>query len=211
MAARTTAVVSFAIFFIFDVGCSWRGAVANGGPWGGCVDNGSSCGIVLKLSNRFFGALKFETKKSPLPGGPYRGSAARQNEVGLAARAAASCRAPAPAPPSCIAITMRSMQPILPLRTVQKIKLVTRRQGRAFYPDEIEIQGPHSDHRKLDSQATLSHRARGRAPDGLRPKAWPLWASRRDHDPGGLSTRSAGLRGVRPAMAADRAVREPLA
>ena len=57
MAARTTAVVSFAIFFNFDVGCSWRGAVADGGSWGGCVDNGSSCGVVLKLSNRFFGAL----------------------------------------------------------------------------------------------------------------------------------------------------------
>jgi hypothetical protein len=57
MAARTTAVVSFAIFFIFGVGCSWRGAVANGGSWGGCVGNGSSCGVVLKLSNRFFGAL----------------------------------------------------------------------------------------------------------------------------------------------------------
>ena len=41
---------------------------------------------------------KFETKKPPLPGGPYRGSAARQNEVGIAARAAASCRAPAPVP-----------------------------------------------------------------------------------------------------------------
>src|SRR5215472_6567171 len=57
MAARTTAVVSFAIFFIFGVRCSWRGAVANGGSWGGCVDNGISCGVVLKLSNRFFGAL----------------------------------------------------------------------------------------------------------------------------------------------------------
>src|SRR5499427_2317244 len=57
MAARTTAVVSFAIFFIFDVGCSWRAAVANGGSWGGCVDNAGSCGVVLKLSNRFFGAL----------------------------------------------------------------------------------------------------------------------------------------------------------
>jgi hypothetical protein len=57
MPARTTAVASFAIFFIFDVGCCWRGAVANGGFWGGCVDNGSSCGLVLKLSNRFFGAL----------------------------------------------------------------------------------------------------------------------------------------------------------
>jgi hypothetical protein len=57
MAARTTAVVSFAICFIFGVGCSWRGAVANGGSWGGCVDNAGSCGVVLKLSNRFFGAL----------------------------------------------------------------------------------------------------------------------------------------------------------
>ena len=57
MAARTTVIVSFAIFFIFGVGCSWRGAVANCGSWGGCVDNGSSCGVAFKLSNRFFGAL----------------------------------------------------------------------------------------------------------------------------------------------------------
>jgi hypothetical protein len=58
MAARTTAVVSFAICFIFGVGCFWRGAVANGGgSCGGCVDNGSSCGVAFKLSNRFFGAL----------------------------------------------------------------------------------------------------------------------------------------------------------
>src|SRR6266511_41506 len=55
MAARTTAVVSFAICFIFGVGCCWRGAVANGGgSCGGCVDNGSSCGLAFKLSNRFF-------------------------------------------------------------------------------------------------------------------------------------------------------------
>ena len=57
MAATTTAAVSFAIFFIFDVGSSWRGAVANGDSWGGCVDKENSCGGVLKLSNRFFGAL----------------------------------------------------------------------------------------------------------------------------------------------------------
>jgi hypothetical protein len=57
MAARTTAVVSFAIRFIFGVRCSWRGAVTNGGSRGGCSDNGSSCGAVLELSNRFFGAL----------------------------------------------------------------------------------------------------------------------------------------------------------
>ena len=57
MAARTTAVVSFAICFILGVDCSSRGAVVNGDSWGGCVDNGGSCGVVLKLSNRFFGAL----------------------------------------------------------------------------------------------------------------------------------------------------------
>ena len=56
MAARTIAVVSFAICFIF-VGCSWRGTVANGGSRGGCTDNGGSCGAVLELSNRCFGAL----------------------------------------------------------------------------------------------------------------------------------------------------------
>ena len=47
MAARTTAVVSFAI-------CA---AANGGGSRGGCVDNGSSCGVAFKLSNRFFGAL----------------------------------------------------------------------------------------------------------------------------------------------------------
>jgi hypothetical protein len=58
MAARTTAAVSFAMCFIFGVGCSWRGAVANGGSWGGgCIDNGGSCRVALKLSNRFFGGL----------------------------------------------------------------------------------------------------------------------------------------------------------
>src|SRR5204863_10064428 len=55
IAARTTAVVSFAICFIFGVGCSWCGTVANGGSRGGCGDNGSSCGAVLELSNRCFG------------------------------------------------------------------------------------------------------------------------------------------------------------
>jgi hypothetical protein len=56
MAARTTAVVSFAICFIFRVGCSWC-AVSNGGSRGGCVDTGGSCGAALKRSTRFFGAL----------------------------------------------------------------------------------------------------------------------------------------------------------
>src|SRR6516162_8626555 len=80
-----------------------------------------------------------------------------------------------------------------------------------IYRDETEIQKTHAKHRKLDSQATLSHRARGRAADGLRPQVRPLRASRRDHDPGRLSPRSAGLGGLRPAMAADRTVRGPLA
>src|SRR5262245_2074335 len=77
------------------------------------------------------------------------------------------------------------------------------------YPHEIDIQETHTKHRKLDSQATLSHRARGRAPDGVRAQVRPLWASRRDHDPGRLSPRSAGLGGLRPPMAADRAIRGP--
>jgi len=75
------------------------------------------------------------------------------------------------------------------------------------YPHEIGIQETRTNHRKLDSQATLSHRARGRAPDGLRSQAWSLRASRRDYDPSRLSARPASLGGLRPAMAADRAVR----
>jgi hypothetical protein len=57
MAARTTAVVSFAICFILGVDCFSRGAFANGGTWGGRVDNGGTCGVGAKLSNRSFGAL----------------------------------------------------------------------------------------------------------------------------------------------------------
>src|SRR5262249_13108816 len=87
--------------------------------------------------------------------------------------------------------------------------LVTRRREGTFYPDEIEIQEAHSKHRRLDSQAALPPPTRDRAADRLRPKTWPLWASRRDHDPGRLSPRSAGLGGLRPAMAADRTVRGP--
>src|SRR5262249_53698652 len=83
-----------------------------------------------------------------------------------------------------------------------------RRAGKV-YPHESDIQETHAKHRKLDSQAALPHRARDRAADGLRPKAWPLRASRRDHDPCRISPRPAGLRGVRPAMAADRTLRGP--
>ena len=66
--------------------------------------------------------MKIRNQKVPLPGAHYRGPAARQNEVGLAARAAASCRAPVPAPPSRIAIAMRSMRPLL-LRLCSQAKL----------------------------------------------------------------------------------------
>ena len=53
MAARTTAVVSFAICFILGVDCSSRGAVANGGSWG--VDNGGTCGVGFAGTRFFFG------------------------------------------------------------------------------------------------------------------------------------------------------------
>src|SRR5262249_26214946 len=75
------------------------------------------------------------------------------------------------------------------------------------YPHEIGIQETCTNHRKLDSQATLSHRARGRAADGLRSQVWSLWPSRRDNDPGRLSARPASLGGLRPTMATDRAIR----
>src|SRR6516162_11943110 len=47
-------------------------------------------------------------------------------------------------------------------------KLNSQATAGKVYPHEIDIQETHTKHRKLDSQATLSHRARGRAPDGLR-------------------------------------------
>src|SRR5262245_46625934 len=86
---------------------------------------------------------------------PYRGAHIDvrwqdKNEVGLAARAAASCRAPAPAPPSCIAIAMRSMQPLLPLRLCKKkYKLNSRCLAGKVYPHEIGFQEMRTNHRKL--------------------------------------------------------------
>ena len=58
--------------------------------------------------------------------------------------------------------------------------LYSKRRAGKVYPHEIGIQKTRTKHRKLDSQATLSHRARNRAADGLRPQAWPLRAPRRD-------------------------------
>src|SRR5262249_29536397 len=116
----------------------------------------------------------------------------------LASQSAPPCCAPAPVPPSCIAITVCATAP--PFTTVQE----RRQPAGKVYPHEIDIQETHTKHRKLDSQAALPHPTRGRAADGLRPQACPLWASRCDHDPAGLPPWPAGLRGVRPAMAADR-------
>src|SRR5262252_5414893 len=93
--------------------------------------------------------------------------------------------------------------------SIKAYKLNSRQPAGKVYPREIDIQETHTKHHKLDSQAALPHPTRDRAADGLRPKAWPLWASRCDHDPGGLSPRSAGLGGLRPPMAADRTVRGP--
>jgi len=56
-------------------------------------------------------ALCFGIEKSPLPGVPYR--VRRQDKMRRAAAA------PVQAPPSCIAIAMRSMQPLF--ETVQKM------------------------------------------------------------------------------------------
>src|SRR5262245_42957757 len=74
--------------------------------------------------------------------------------------------------------------------------LITGRREATFCPDEIEIQEAHSNHRKLDSQAALPHPTRDRAADGSRSQVWPLRPSRRDHDPGRLSPRPAGLGGL---------------
>src|SRR5215472_6554089 len=72
-----------------------------------------------------------------------------------------------------------------------------RRAGKVF-PHEIDIQETHPKHRKLDSQAALPHPTRDRPADGLRPKAWPLRPSRRDHDAGRLPPWPAGVGGLRP-------------
>src|SRR5262249_54729648 len=120
-------------------------------------------------------------------------------------------------PPSHAAHPPRRLHPALRSRCMRPVydyakkayKITSKLQGWELYCDEIEVQKTHSNHRKLDSQATPSLRARGRAADGLRSQVWSLRASRRDHDPGRLSARSAGVRGLRPAMAADRAIRGP--
>src|SRR6516162_4052545 len=103
---------------------------------------------------------------------------------------------------------MRSMQPLFNYAK-KAYNLYSMRPAGKVYPHEIDIQETHTKHRKLDSQAALPHPTRDRAADGLRAQVRSLRASRRDHDPGRLSPRSAGLGGLRPAMATDRAVRGP--
>src|SRR6516225_8237069 len=147
--------------------------------------------------------------ESPLPGPDIEGRG--QDKIRLASRLVLPLMPrTAPAPPFCIAIAMHSMRRSSLFDYARKAynTYSSRRAGKV-YPHEIDIQETHAKHRKLDSQAALPHPTRGRAADGLRPQAWPLWASRCDHDPGGLPPWSAGLGGVRPAMAADRALRGP--
>ena len=69
-------------------------------------------------------------------------------------------------PPSC-------MRSLCIAAFLQAHKLVTQCTAEASYYDEISIQEPRTNHRKLDSQ-TVSHRARGRAADGLRSQLWSL-------------------------------------
>src|SRR5262249_7519395 len=82
--------------------------------------------------------------------------------------------------------------------SIKVYNLYSRRRAGTVFPHEIDIQETHPKHRKLDSQATLPHPPRDRAADGQRSKAWPLWASRRDHDPGRLPPWPAGVGGLRP-------------
>src|SRR6516225_5072038 len=74
---------------------------------------------------------------------------------------------------------------------INAYNIYSRRREGEVYPHEIDIQETHPNHRKLDSQAALPHPTRDRAADGLRLQAWPLWAPRRDHDPGCLPPWSA--------------------
>src|SRR5215831_324717 len=165
----------------------------------------------LTTKNRFTSSFRgwgldenLEPKSPPYRGVHYRGSAARQNEAGW--RLAHPSRRLHPALRSRCAPCSR---PSLYDCAKKEYNLYSRRRAGRVYPHEIDIQETHPKHRKLDSQATIPHPTRDRAADGLRPKAWPLRASGCDHDPGRLPPWPAGVGGLRPAMATDRAVRGP--
>src|SRR5262249_6838137 len=93
--------------------------------------------------------------------------------------------------------------------SIKAYKLNSPQPAGKVYPHEIDIQKTHTKHHKLDGQAALPPPTRDRAADGLRPQAWPLRPSGCDHDPGRLPPWLAGVGGLRPAMATDRAVRGP--
>src|SRR5262245_40939277 len=165
-----------------------------------------------------FSPCSRKSRRSAQMTSPYRGPSALQSARIIGARLGSPisrcqtgrARADRPGRPGWQCCPHSSLRSWWRLDCSIKVyKLATRCRKGTFYPDEIEIQEAHSKHRKLDSQTTLSHRARNRAADGLRPQAWPLRASGCDHDPGGLPPWPAGLRGLRPAMAADRALRGP--
>src|SRR5262249_51145729 len=140
--------------------------------------------------------MNFRFSRAPPPGGPPTPT--------LAAGAAAL--RPLWQPPS----VDHGALPAAALNCAKKgHKLNSRCLASKVYPHEIDIQETRTNHRKLDSQATLSHRARGCPAGGPCSEAWSLRASRRDNDSGLLPPRPAGLRGLRPAMAADRAIRGP--
>src|SRR6516162_562877 len=132
------------------------------------------------------GMIKFSKWKSPLPGPDIEGRG--QDKIRLASRLVLPLMPrTAPAPLFCIAIAMHSMRRSS-LSTMQERRITYTVGGAGrVYPYEIDIQETHTNHRKLDSQATLPHATRDRAADGLCPKAWSLRPSRRDHDPGGLA------------------------
>src|SRR5262245_59973967 len=81
----------------------------------------------------------------------------------LAARTTASCPARHPASLPKYSFPHFSLD-----CTRKGHKLNSRCLALKVYPHEIDIQETQANDRKLDSQATLSHRARGRAVDGLR-------------------------------------------
>src|SRR5215813_4863223 len=137
-----------------------------------------------RTSSNFRGWRLDENLKPKSP--PYRGAHIdvrwpAKNEVGP--RPAPPCCAPAPAPPSWIAIAMRCMQPFFPLRTVQKWVIAYTLGGA-----QAEFIRMKSTSKKRTPSIVnltvkrryLTEREVERLMDCARVR--PLWASRRDHD-----------------------------
>jgi hypothetical protein len=81
-----------------------------------------------------------------------------------------------------------------------------QRPGISYAESKTECQ-PTNDCKLYSSK--ILDRSRDRKAHGLCPQAQPLRTSRRDHDPGHLPTRTAGLRSVRSAVAPGRARPRP--